>query len=173
MIKKLIVLSTSLLIIGFSSTPQEKRLDQYLEDTKTDAKERSIDWYYKHDYERSNVLNICYSIYIDSAKKAGYYSDDVSDGREKYLDDSVQKEMYASNDECNKAYKAQDILDNFVASNSLPQESYEDKLDPQQEPNSTPEVSPEVPEVSPEAPANEPVATKPPTLEELTNANPQ
>ncbi|MFH3698639.1 hypothetical protein WAH92_21945, partial [Acinetobacter baumannii] len=86
-----------------------------------------------------------------SAKKAGYYSDDVSDGREKYLDDSVQKEMYASNDECNKAYKAQDILDNFVASNSLPQESYEDKLDPQQEPSSTPEVSPEVPEVSPEA----------------------
>ena len=74
--------------------------------------------------------------------------------------------MYASNDECNKAYKAQDILDNFVASNRLPQESYEDKLDPQQEPSSTPEVSPE-------APANEPVATKPPTLEELTNANPQ
>ena len=106
MIKKLIVLSTSLLIIGCSSTPQEKRLDQYLEDTKTDAKERSIDWYYKHDYERSNVLNICYSIYIDSAKKAGYYSDDVSDGREKYLDDSVQKEMYASNDECNKAKPA-------------------------------------------------------------------
>ena len=81
--------------------------------------------------------------------------------------------MYASNDECNKAYKAQDILDNFVASNRLPQESYEDKLDPQQEPSSTPEVSPEVPEVSPEAPANEPVATKPSTLEELTNANPQ
>ena len=35
-----------MLIIGCSSTPQEKRLDQYLEDTKTDAKERSIDWYY-------------------------------------------------------------------------------------------------------------------------------
>jgi len=61
----------------------------------------------------------------------------------------------------------------LVASNRLPQESYEDKLDPQQEPSSTPEVSPEVPEVSPEAPANEPVATKPSTLEELTNANPQ
>lgn len=172
MIKKLIVLSISLLILGCSSTPEENRLDQYLEDTKTDAKERSIDWYYKHDYERSDVLNICYSIYIDSAKKAGYYSDDVSDGREKYLDDSVQKEMYASNEECSKAYKAQDILDNFIASKSLPQEAIEEKIDPQQAPNSTPEAPAEALSDA-TARASEPDASKPPTLEELTNANPQ
>lgn len=168
MFKNYIALSCSILIIGCTATPQEKRLDEYLADTKTNTKERSIDWYYKHDYERSDVLNICYTIYIDTAKKAGYYSDDVSDGREKYLDETVQKEMYASNDDCIKAYKAQDILDNFVASKSLPQEAIEDKSDSQQLPSSAPIALTEVPtDVIPSK--NEPVPLEPPTLEELTN----
>lgn len=167
MFKNIIALSCSILIVGCTATPQEKRLDEYLTDTKTDTKERSIDWYYKHDYERSDVLNICYSIYLDSAKKAGYYSDDVSDGREKYLDETVQKEMYASNDDCNKAYKAQDILDNFVSSKSLPQESYEDKSDLQL-PSSASTAATEEP-TNALLSTSEPELSKLSTLEELTN----
>lgn len=169
--KSLIVLSICFLFSGCSSTPEEQRLEQYIEQTNTDKKERTIDWYYKHDYERKDVLNICYAIYLEAAEKAGYYSQDVSDGKDKYLDPEVQKEMYESNKECSNAYKAQELLDKFISDKSLPQELIEDLANPQDQ-NASSEVTVTDELVLPtdlkEAPAEVATIEKPPTLEELT-----
>lgn len=169
--KSLIVLSISLLLIGCSSTPQEQRLEQYIEQTNTDKKERSIDWYYKNDYERNDVLNICYAIYLESAEKAGYYSQDISQGKEKYLDPETQKEMYLTNEECGKAYKAQELLDKYITDKSLPQELVEDMASlPEQNVSPYAELNEELvlPTDLKELPAQSQAFQKPPTLEELT-----
>lgn len=170
--KSLIVLSICFLFIGCSSTPEEQRLDQYIEQTNTDKKIRTIDWYYKNDYERKDVLDICYAIYLDAAEKAGYYSSDISDGKEKYLDKDVQNEMYQSNAECNKAFKAQEILDKYIFDKSLPKELIEDIVNPQNiESDSTATVKNDLilPTDIIQDPNNQKTTSKPPTLEELSN----
>ena len=122
--KSLIVLSTLLILFG-CSTPQEERLDQYLEQTNTHKKERTVDWYYKNDYQRLDVLNICNKIYLEAAEKAGYYSANISEGKEQYLDPKIEKEFYLSNHECNSALKAQELLDKYITDKSVPQEIIE------------------------------------------------
>ncbi|HCA5183415.1 TPA: hypothetical protein MW242_003049 [Acinetobacter baumannii] len=123
----LIILTIMGIVSGCSSTPEEEKLDDYLLQTKTEKSQRTIDWYYSHDYERSDVLNLCYDIYIKAAEKAGYYSQDISDGKEQYLDPAIQKKLYSSNKECLTALTAQERLDNFVSAKSLPQELLEQR----------------------------------------------
>ncbi|WP_411691038.1 hypothetical protein [Acinetobacter gandensis] len=171
--KSLIVLSICFVFAGCSSTPEEQRLEQYIEQTNTDKKERTIDWYYKHDYERKDVLNICYTIYLEAAEKAGYYSPDISEGKEKYLDSEVQKEMYESNEECNKAYKAQDLLDKYISDKSLPQELVENIANPQVTSASSEVVidnlvTPTNMKDAQDAQDEQQEVKKPPTLDELT-----
>lgn len=156
---------------GCSSSPEEQRLEQYIEQTNTEKKERSIDWYYNNDYERKDVLDMCYSIYLEAAEKAGYYSQNVSDGREKYLDPTIQKEMYESNIECSKAYKAQELLDKYISDKTLPQELIEDMANPQDlsatsgAPLDGNVVLPTDNQIAPE---DQNTTSKPPTLEELS-----
>lgn len=104
-------------LIGCSPTPNEKRLDAYVE-TLEDT-DRDHIWYYKNDFSRQEVLGICHDIYMDITKEQGLRSDNISNNQERYLDEDVQEKYYKSNKECWNAYRADKLLNNFIEDKSL------------------------------------------------------
>ena len=51
---------SSILLIGCSSTPTLSALDSILDQTETNAEDRSVNWYIEQDSIRASVLNGCY-----------------------------------------------------------------------------------------------------------------